>query len=90
MDPQLKEQVVSNLHVRSFKDVQQQIADVIDLRINDGHHNVQLSKMLNRMTNINRTLHGETRQKARLWTPRGSCTIKAEFVSTSTILRRIV
>ena len=60
MDPHLKEQLVSNLEVRSIEDdVQENKEDIIDLRINDGHHDMQLSEMLNQITNINTTLHAE-------------------------------
>jgi len=57
IDPQPK---VNTLEIRSIEDdVQQNKEDIIDLRINDGHHDMQLNQMLNQISNMNTTLHGE-------------------------------
>merc|ERR1740128_1121490 len=60
MDPQLKEQVVNTVKAGSIEeDVQMNKEDIIDLRINDGHHDMQIGQMLNQINNINTTLNGE-------------------------------
>merc|ERR1719341_2864099 len=33
--------------------------DIIDLRINDGHHDMQIGQMLNQINNVNTTLNGK-------------------------------
>merc|ERR1719239_352830 len=59
MDPQLKDQVVNTFKLGSIEeDVQQNQEDIINLRINDGH-DMQISQMLNQISNINTTLNGE-------------------------------
>merc|ERR1740128_897032 len=60
MDPQPKDQVVNTFKVGSIEeDVQMNKEDIIDLRINDGHHDMQIGQMLNQINNINTTLNGE-------------------------------
>merc|ERR1740128_1419820 len=60
MDPQPKDQVVNTLKVGSIEeDVQMNKEDIIDPRMNDGHHDMQIGQMLNQINNINTTLNGE-------------------------------
>jgi len=60
MDPQLKDQVMNTFKLGSIEeDVQQNQEDIIDLRINDGHHDMQIGQVLNQINNINTTLNGE-------------------------------
>merc|ERR1740128_178142 len=48
MDPQLKEQVVNTFKAGSIEeDVQMNKEDIIDLRINDGHHDMQIGQINN-------------------------------------------
>merc|ERR1719239_944931 len=60
MDPQLKDQVVNTFKLGSIEeDVQMNKEDIIDLRINVGHHDMQIGQMLNQINNMNTTLNGE-------------------------------
>merc|ERR1719239_1270568 len=63
MDPQLKEQVMNTFKVGSIEeDVQENQKDIIDLRIvriDVGHHDMQIGQMLNQINNVNTTLNGE-------------------------------
>merc|ERR1719398_589802 len=60
MDPQLKDHVMNTIKLGSIEeDVKQNQEDIIDLRINVGHHDMQIGQMLNQINNINTTLNGE-------------------------------
>jgi len=60
MDPQLKEKVMNTFKVGSIEeDVRENQEDIIDLRINDGHHDMQIGQLLNQINNVNTTLNGE-------------------------------
>merc|ERR1719239_2127492 len=60
MDSQLKDQVMNTIKVGSIEeDVKENKEDIIDLRINVGHHDMQIGQMLNQINNINTTLNGE-------------------------------
>ena len=48
---------VNTFEVRSIEeDVQQNNEDIIDLRINDGHHDMLLSQEIGMINNINNTI----------------------------------
>lgn len=60
MKPQLEEQLVNALEVRSIEDdVQQNKADISDLRVADKNFDVLLLQAFSMINNINATMHGE-------------------------------
>jgi len=60
MDPQLKDHVMNTIKLGSIEeDVKQNQEDIIDLRINVGHHDMQIGQLLNQIISVNTTLNGE-------------------------------